>query len=174
MGSRNFFELFGLPVSYSIPTESLELAYRKVQGQVHPDRFAGASEAERRVAMQLATEANEAYRTLRNPLKRAIYLLGLEGVDVAAESNTAMEPAFLMRQMEWRESIEDAQTAKNIPLLTSLADEVAADKRARFTHLEAALNAGAAQPAAQAARQLLFIEKLEQDIGDAIEMLETA
>ncbi|MFX5957017.1 Fe-S protein assembly co-chaperone HscB, partial [Acinetobacter baumannii] len=74
----------------------------------HPDRFAHAGDAERRVAMQWAAHANEAYRTLRQPLKRAIYLLSLRGIDIQAANNTAMAPDFLMQQMEWREALQDA------------------------------------------------------------------
>ena len=81
--SRNHFELLGLPVAYAVDAAALDRAYRDLQGQVHPDRFASASEAERRVAMQWATRANEAYRTLRNPIDRARYLLGLKGFLVA-------------------------------------------------------------------------------------------
>ena len=91
--SRNHFELFGLPVAYSVDPAALERAYRDLQGRVHPDRFASASEAERRVAMQWATRANEAYRTLRNPIDRARYLLSLKGFDtrLQAASKAAMK-----------------------------------------------------------------------------------
>ncbi len=106
---RNHFELLGLPVSYTVDAAALDDAYRELQGRVHPDRFASASEAERRVAMQWATRANEAYRTLRNPIDRARYLLGLKGFDTGEESNTSMPPDFLMQQMEWRESVEDGR-----------------------------------------------------------------
>ena len=95
----DFFALFGLPARYEVDEAALDAAYRTVQSQAHPDRFANAGDAERRVAMQWAAHANEAYRTLRQPLKRAIYLLHLRGVDIQAESNTAMAPEFLMQQM---------------------------------------------------------------------------
>jgi molecular chaperone HscB len=88
----DFFSLFGLPVRFDVDQASLDEAYRTVQSQAHPDRFANAGDAERRVAMQWAAHANEAYRTLRQPLKRAIYLLTLRGVDIQAENNTAMAP----------------------------------------------------------------------------------
>ncbi|MGZ5101278.1 MAG: Fe-S protein assembly co-chaperone HscB, partial [Usitatibacter sp.] len=65
----------------------LEQHYRELQSQVHPDRFASGTEAERRVAMQWATRANEAYQTLKNPLKRARYLVELNGIDLQTESN---------------------------------------------------------------------------------------
>jgi molecular chaperone HscB len=73
--ARNHFELLGLPAQYAVDPARLEHGYRELQSQVHPDRFAAATEAERRVAMQWATRVNEAYRTLRNPLERARYLL---------------------------------------------------------------------------------------------------
>ncbi len=87
---RRFFCAVGLPAQYGVDEAALDAAYRTVQSQAHPDRFAKAGDAERRVAMQWAAHANEAYRTLRQPLRRAIYLLGLRGVDVQAENNTAM------------------------------------------------------------------------------------
>ena len=77
-----------------------------------------------------------------------------------------------MRQLDWRENIEDARAARNLGRLNTINEEVLAEKRARFAHLEGLLCSGAVQPAAEAARQLLFIEKLEQDIGDGIEAME--
>ena len=68
---QNHFELFQLPARFDVDMDTLDAAYREVQGRVHPDRFVNASDAEKRVAMQWATRANEAYQTLRNPQKRA-------------------------------------------------------------------------------------------------------
>ena len=166
--------MLGVPATYAVAADSLDRAYRELQSRVHPDRFVNATDAERRVAMQLATRANEAYQTLKHPLKRAIYLLEQNGVDVRSETNTSMEPAFLMQQLEWRESIEDACSARNLERLESLNGELIAEKRERFSRLEALLASGALQPAAEAARQLLFIEKLEQAIGDGMEELDHA
>lgn len=163
-----------MPATYAVAADALDRAYRELQSRVHPDRFVNATDAERRVAMQLATRANEAYQTLKHPLKRAIYLLEQNGVDVRSETNTSMEPAFLMQQLEWRESIEDACSARNLERLESLNGELIAEKRERFSRLEAQLASGALQPAAEAARQLLFIEKLEQAIGDGMEELDHA
>src|SRR6266568_9105661 len=99
----NFFELFELPVVFRLDSAALDRAYRDLQTRVHPDKFAHLGDDERRLSMQWATQANEAYRTLRRPLARAQYLLHLRGIDLKAESNTAMPPDFLMEQMEWRE-----------------------------------------------------------------------
>ena len=83
--SRDHFELLGVPVKYAVDPARLERGYRDLQSQVHPDRFASATEAERRVAMQWATRANEAFRTLKDPVERARYLLQLKGYDTEEE-----------------------------------------------------------------------------------------
>ncbi|SDC00264.1 Fe-S protein assembly co-chaperone HscB [Paraburkholderia lycopersici] len=170
--SDSHFVLFGLPEQFGIDANALDHAYRTVQAQVHPDRFAAAGEAQKRIAMQWATRANEAYQTLRDPLERAKYLLHLRGIDVGAENNTAMEPAFLMQQMEWREAIEDAVRAKNVDALDALAAGLRDDERVRFTKLAALLDSGSNQPAAEAVRQLMFIERVAGEIDTQIERLE--
>ena len=170
--SDSHFALFDLPEQYALDADALDHAYRTVQAQVHPDRFAAAGDAQKRIAMQWATRANEAYRTLRDPLKRAVYLLHLRGIDVGAENNTAMEPAFLMQQMEWREAIEDAVGAKNVDALDALASDLRDDARARFAKLGALLDGGSNQAAAEAVRQLMFIERVGSEIDAQIERLE--
>ncbi|HTH60343.1 MAG TPA: Fe-S protein assembly co-chaperone HscB [Paraburkholderia sp.] len=170
--SDSHFALFDLREQFALDADALDHAYRTVQAQVHPDRFAAAGDAQKRIAMQWATRANEAYRTLRDPLKRAIYLLHLRGIDVGAENNTAMEPAFLMQQMEWREAIEDAVGAKNVDALDALASELRDDARARFAKLAALVDSGSNQAAAEAVRQLMFIERVGGEIDAQIERLE--
>ncbi|MGB8600480.1 MAG: Fe-S protein assembly co-chaperone HscB, partial [Burkholderiales bacterium] len=103
--SKNYFDLFGLEKKFSVPQEVLDRAYRDIQSQIHPDKFSHAGEAEKRLSMQWATRANEAYQTLKKPLARARYLLQLHGVDTQEETNTAMPTGFLMEQMEWREAV---------------------------------------------------------------------
>ena len=170
--SDSHFVLFGLPEQFALDAAALDHAYRTVQAQVHPDRFAAAGEAQKRVAMQWATRTNEAYQTLRDPLKRATYLLHLRGIDVGAENNTAMEPAFLMQQMEWREAIEDAVGAKNVDALDALLAELRDDERVRLAKLGAWLDSGSNQPAAEAVRQLMFVERVAAEVDSQIERLE--
>jgi molecular chaperone HscB len=166
------FDLFHLPAQFALDAQALDDAYRTVQAQVHPDRFAAAGDAQKRIAMQWATRTNEAYRTLRDPLQRATYLLSLRGVDVGAENNTAMEPAFLMQQMEWRERIEDAAAAKNVGELDALLAELRDEERLRFAKLGALLDSAADQAASEAVRQLMFIERVAAETGMQIEKLE--
>src|SRR6185436_16942644 len=116
--TSNHFELFGLAPAFSLDVVRLEAAYRNIQSQVHPDRFAHAGDAERRASMQMTTRVNEAYRTLKSPVLRGKYLLELNGVDVAFETNTAMPREFLMEQMELREKLEEAKSAAELDAIS--------------------------------------------------------
>ena len=174
MRGENHFQLFGMPAQFSIDTAALDAAYRDLQARVHPDKFAQGTAADRRAAMQWAVRANEAYTALKNPLKRAVHLLDLRGVGIGADTNTAMEPAFLMAQMEWRESVEDARAAKNIDELDRLLGELRNEMKIRHEKLETLLATNADQPAAEAVRQLMFLEKVQSEIGDSVAALEDA
>ena len=169
---KNHFELFHLPQQFAIDAGALERAYREVQTQVHPDKFAAAGEAEKRVAMQWATRANEAYQTLKSPLKRASYLCELNGVDLQVESNTAMPPAFLMQQMEWRETLEDAKAARDLVALEGLEAELRAARKEEVEQIGALLDAGNFAQAAQAVRQLMFLEKVATEIAQQYDLIE--
>ena len=170
--SRNHFELLGLPVSFTVDAAALDDAYRELQGRVHPDRFASAGEAERRVAMQWATRANEAYRTLRNPIDRARYLLGLKGYDTGEESNTSMPPDFLMQQMEWRESVEEGRARHDAAALETLRREIEASRVEMHALLARALGGDRNYDAGcSLVRKLRFLDKIEAEIDDAVETI---
>jgi molecular chaperone HscB len=165
---HNHFELFGLPPRFHLELAQLERAYRGIQSQVHPDRFVHAGDAERRASMQSAAHVNEAYRTLKNPLARARYLLSLHRVDVESENNTAMPAEFLQEQMQWRESVEDA--ADQSDALAALALRLAREMNEHYAQLERSLDGeGDYAQAADSVRKLMFLERLREEIGDALE-----
>ncbi|SDV49269.1 Fe-S protein assembly co-chaperone HscB [Chitinasiproducens palmae] len=166
------FALFDLPQRFEVDTAALEQAFHAIQQRVHPDRFARAADAEKRVAMQWAAQANDAYRTLKSPLERAIYMLRLRGIDVRSEQDTSIAPGFLMQQMEWREAIEDASAARNVSALETVLDELREAGRVRFDKLAAWLDSGADQPAAETARELLFIARVESEVDRQLSRLE--
>ena len=168
--SRNHFELLGLPVGYSLDAERLERRYRELQTRVHPDRHAAGSEPERRVAMQWATRANEAYRTLRDPVARARYLLALKGFDTGEETNTAMPADFLMQQMEWREAVMEARQARDVKRLGELRGELAGERSEMLRLLERAIDRDSNYDAGcSLVRKLRFLEKLEEEIDEAMQ-----
>jgi molecular chaperone HscB len=172
--TQTHFALFGLPQTYSLDRTQLDGAYRELQNTVHPDRFAAQPEVEQRVAMQWATKVNEAYQTLKHPVNRGVYLLKLQGIDALDASNTQMAPAFLMQQMEWRETIEAARSAQNIEALDALSETL----RATHGDIEKRLaglidTAQDYEGAREAVRQLRFMDKLIAEIGDVYEELES-
>lgn len=171
--SADFFSLFGLPRRFALDVADLSHRYREVQNEVHPDRFAGGSDTERRLSMQWATHANEAFQTLKKPLERAKYLLHLAGHDVQAESNTAMPADFLMAQMEWREAVGEAKAGRDHHELEHLHHRLSGEMGERYAELGELLDAQ--QDYAQATdrvRRLMFMEKLLHEIDDALASLE--
>jgi len=168
---QNHFQLFNLPQRFALGAAALDAAYHEVQNQTHPDRFAHAGAAEKRVAMQWATRANEAYQTLKNPLSRAAYLCELNGVDLQTESNTAMPGAFLMQQMEWREAFDDALAAGDAAALERLERAIRGARRDEEAATGALLDNGDFDAAAQGVRRLMFLDKFGRDVAAAFERL---
>ena len=107
---QNHFELFGLPVAFEVDTQQLAERYRELQRTLHPDRYANASDRERRLSIQHAAQVNEAFQTLKSTLPRARYLLQLKGIVFDDEKETHLDPSFLMEQMELREALADVRT----------------------------------------------------------------
>jgi len=170
--NQNHFELFGLPARFAVDAAALEARYHELQREVHPDRFAAAPDAERRVSMQLATRVNEAYQTLKSPLRRAVYILQLRGVDPEFETNTAMPPEFLMEQLSWRERIEAGSEAPQA--LLQLRAGLREESGKIYEILHGQLDEGRDdQAASETARMLMFYEKLDDEIDDRLAELET-
>lgn len=170
---NNHFELLGLPTRFALDMPLLEQNYRKLQAEVHPDRFAAASPSERLQSMQWATQVNEAYQTLKTAASRARYLLQLHGIDTEEESNTAMPADFLMLQMEWREAAEEAFDASDIAALDTLLKEMREQGKAMEQSLTGMLDQQQAwDEAAGVVRKLSFIDKIRSDVEYKISKLE--
>jgi molecular chaperone HscB len=167
----SYFALLDLEPRFALSMDELDRAYRALASRVHPDRFANGTVAERRDALERTTRANEAYRTLRAPVLRARHLLKLRGIDV--DAYRAAPAAFLSAQFEWREKLGDARAARDEAALQALdaaARKQAGDLNAR---LAAQLDASPDDAGAVASvLQLMFLEKLLADVGDAREALE--
>ena len=168
------FRLFGLAPSFQLDRAQLDLAFRDLQAQVHPDKSAHLGELAQRLAMQRSTLVNEAYQTLKSPIRRARYLLSLQGVDTQEETNTAMPVDFLMAQMEWREAVEEAVKARDLDALEKMEVRVKAQTRELETLL--AVKIDAEQDYALAAglvRKLRFMEKLAEEIHSAYDAIDS-
>jgi molecular chaperone HscB len=171
--TRDYFELFQLTPAFQLDLDLLDRHYREIQTRVHPDKAAHLSDTEKRVFLQWATFANEAYHTLKRPLERARYLLRTHGVDTGEESNTAMPTEFLLEQIEWREELQEARTLRSLAGLDRLAARLRKEMDTLFGSLTTLLDVERSHPAAaDVVRQLAFLEKLGRDIGLAQAELE--
>lgn len=169
----NYFELFGLPPRFSIDLGTLENAFRRLQGELHPDRHVSNSDMQRRIALQLSTTVNDAYRTLRHPSSRAQCLIDMAAQPEEKNSATTVPPAFLMAQMEWREAIESACAARDVLELESLARRLRGEMSKQEKDLAEALDTrGDIQSAAMRVNELHFYERLRSEIDDALDNLD--
>lgn len=171
--NADYFTLFGLPRVFNVDQGVLDARFREAQSQVHPDKFAHAPESDRRLSMQWATRVNEAYQTLKKPLVRAQYLLHLADHDVGAQNNTAMPVDFLMEQMEWREAAQEARQAGQVDELEDLHFRLRDQVAERYAELGQLFDQqGDYAAAADLTRRLMFLEKLQHDIDEALVALE--
>jgi molecular chaperone HscB len=171
--AKNHFALFGFPVAFELDLAALERAYLNVQREVHPDKFANASDAEKRLAAQWTINANVAFKTLKSPLARGRYMLSLFGIDTEEESNTAMPVEFLMQQMEWREAVVHARITHDEASLDLLTNDWRAHEKALIAQLASELASEATRMRArESVRKLRFLEKLGEEIDLAAEAMD--
>ncbi|MCV6606505.1 MAG: Fe-S protein assembly co-chaperone HscB [Porticoccaceae bacterium] len=172
--SNNFFDIFGVPKTFAVDDRLLAERYRELQQQFHPDRFADKPERERNRAVQWSATINQAFDTLKSPLKRAQYLLACQGLDSTGESTVSNDPLFLMEQMELRESLADVRDNDDpFAALDVLRNRVNSDYRkqqALFAqHYDASENDSALDAVAKmqfSAKLLAEMELLEEELEE--------
>ena len=162
------FELFDLAAQFAQDRAAIDARWKDLQREAHPDKFAAQGAAAQRLAMQWSVRINEAYQRLKDPLKRAAYLCELHDAPVNAENNTAMPAAFLMQQMEWREALDDAQSAAD---LEALVTQVSAARQQTLLHCAQLLDVAHDYPqAVQQVRALMFIERFSDDVQQRLDL----
>ena len=167
--TQTHFELFELPVSFEIDLQDLSQRYRELQRVVHPDKFVNASDRERRLSVEKAAAINEAYQILKSPQRRARYMLELQSVSFDDEKDTALDPAFLMEQIELREALSElSQTDDPMASLNNIM----ADIKKRITTVLLAIREGLEQEQLdetqksslkQLVHKMQFLNKLQQE-----------
>ena len=168
VSAKTHFELFSLPQSYVLDRTELDARYRDMQRFVHPDRYASASDQERRISMQRAAQVNEAYEVLKDPLKRGRYLLELHGHAVGDQQGSHQDPAFLMQQMELREALAEIRGQQDpLQALEQLAREIRSQYEALEASLAEAFEAGTdLEKAVTLVLRMQFYERLQQEVGE--------
>jgi molecular chaperone HscB len=132
------FRILGVEKRFDLDLAVLEKTHRELSRALHPDRFTGAGSAERRDALEKAASVNEAWRALRDPVKRAEALFVSLGVPVGDASEPKPSPAFLMEMLDEREALQGAREQKDLPRVEALGEKV----RARMEKAEDELAAG--------------------------------
>ena len=124
------FATLGLPRSYDVDLPAVEKTHRELSRALHPDRFVNAGASERRDALSKAVEVNEAWRIVRDPIRRAEALLELAGPAVGEERASATDPEFLMEMLEQREALAEAKQAKDLARIQEMAKAIEGRSRA--------------------------------------------
>lgn len=166
MAALNPFEIFSLPKKFALNEEELTARYIEVVKKVHPDRFANAGEAEKRVAQQWATLINESYAKLKSPTERAKLLCESLGVKVNENSSGGIEEEFLLEQLERRERLEEALEAQDQAELDALAEEINREYGLLVAELEKKLDEDKdAAAAALFVQKLLFLNRQKSELA---------
>lgn len=163
-----YFTLFQLEPAFDIDAENLEQTYRALAARFHPDKFASASAFEQTQAVMMSSTINDAYRTLKNPIDRAAYLLKMQGIDADAPEHTSFSPEFLMQQMEWREILMDAQMEQNHDAIRALDQEIQEVQSNLYQDLQQAFEQQDYESAAQWVRHGRFLNKLRNEIASIL------
>lgn len=168
--SKNYFELFDLPLGFAVDAKRLAERYRALQAVAESERLAVAADQETDQQTGLratATLVNDAYQTLKDPLARARYLLALHAGEPGSDSETSKDGTFLIAQMELRETLAEAQNGHSpqaavARVLTHLAEQNAVlDKE--LEALFADPSPANLEAAREIVRKLEFLDKCRCD-----------
>jgi molecular chaperone HscB len=103
----DFYEIFDIPRSLNLALDDLQQRFYKLSRELHPDRFMQKPEAERQRALDMSSALNDAYRTLKDPIKRAQYLLTLEGFDIGEQRSKDVPPELLEEVFDLNMALEE-------------------------------------------------------------------
>lgn len=96
----DYFTFFGLPRKLNIDVAALESEFYQLSRKLHPDLYSVADKREQEWSLEQSSQLNDAYRTLKDPIRRTEYLLRLEGVELEEQSKSATEEARASGQMK--------------------------------------------------------------------------
>ena len=160
-GQADHFARLGVEHTFDLDDKTLDRRYFDLLRHLHPDRFATKTPCERMLSQQQATSLNEAYETLRDPLRRAAYLVILDGRDpLGDEASMANDPELLMETMERREALADAETPDAVEAIAATAAEEAAGC---VEALSTAFAAGDVDGACHLILRLKYLRKLGEE-----------
>lgn len=163
----NHFETFGVQPSFRVDEKALEERYRELSRLLHPDRHAAGGAAQRRLALEKTIALNDAWRVLKDPSRRAAWLLKERGIDLgetgAQGASRYLPPMFLMEVMELREAFDEARAAKQTAEVEKLAARVRKERGAALATLGEAFDRNDDE---EAARQVSVLRYYDRFLGE--------
>jgi molecular chaperone HscB len=159
------FETLGVEPRFQLDLAALEQRHRDLSRALHPDRYAGAPAAERRLALGRAIDVNEAFRALKDPVRRAEALLTRAGVPVGETREPKPSPDLLMEMMELREELAGAGRAKDLARVQKLAEAMRVRQRAVEQRLGHALSEPDPHPALPELGELRYIRRFLDEVS---------
>jgi len=110
---EDYFTMFGLPRKLRIDAAALEQSFHEQSWKLHPDNFVNATEYERELSLARSSQLNDAYRTLRDPIRRVEYLLAQEGMRKEGQNKQQAPPELLEEVFELNESLDELRSARS-------------------------------------------------------------
>ena len=158
---------FWLDLGRFLSLEELQARQQRLQAAYHPDRHVGASEHEKRLSVQMASWVNQAFETLRDPVKRSRYLLEISGASLPDDSATTADSAFLMEQIELREELDECRRCQD-PMrrcahITGKLDQRSREYAVSFENL---FEQGKLEEARQVSKKMQFVQRILEQIDE--------
>lgn len=161
-GQVDHFARLGIEAGYDLAAADLDRRYFALQRRLHPDRFATRTPKERALSQQQATSLNDAYETLKDPLKRADYLVHLRGSGVLPEGcDMINDPVVLMEAMELRERLSESESPSEVD---AIYEQTAGDIRECIEELKRVFAAGELKAACRLTTRLKYLTKLSAEV----------
>jgi molecular chaperone HscB len=163
----NHFEIFGLAPTLELDVKALEQKLRALSLEHHPDRFTTADARTRLAALEKTTALNDAFKVLRDPVKRAFYVLKLRGVDLESDASAAqakMPMAFLEEVMERREQLERLKAKRELVRARAMADEIEREKAKALEQAKAALGRDDVTEAAHQLGRVRYFARFVEEV----------
>jgi len=171
IANKNYFEIFSLQECFDLNMDKLAAEYKNLQSQIHPDKFSDADDVSRLEALQLSSIVNDAFDTLKSPLKRAAYILTLNGINPEEHNQKHLGETLLMQQMDWRDQLDYATEEEDLDAIEALKQEVIEERESCITEFQDCVNAYNFVDAKPVYNKLQFVEKMLIEINRSEEKI---
>ena len=156
------FQRLGVEYSFDVDVSALDQLYFDLQRQLHPDRFANKTSKEKALSQQQATALNDAYEILKDPLRRADYMVHVQGVGVLPEGcNLVQDQSILIEAMQMRERLE---TVTDLAQLNAIAKESKSAIEKVIGQLSTVFNDDDVEAACKLTTRLKYLHKMMGEV----------